>query len=58
MEFQAWLLNDVFLLGQWLNDLNFLGFYIYSRENKAQTFISGFHSLSKFFFLTLFSTYG
>ena len=29
------------LLGQWLNGLNFLGWRIFSRENKVQTFFSG-----------------
>ena len=34
------------LLGQWLN-FKLFGDYIFSRENKVQTFISGFHWLSE-----------
>ena len=35
------------VVGQWLNGLNFVGDYIFSREKKLQPFVSGFHWLSE-----------
>ena len=45
------------LLGQWFNFRLFgITVYIFSRENRVQTFFSGFHSLSEILILLLYHT--